>query len=318
MTIDSWLLLDKQPGITSSQATLAVKSMLKKCGVSDSKVGHAGTLDKFASGLLLVGIGQAVKTVEYAMNGAKVYEFTVTWGESRDTVDTEGKVIETSPHRPSKNEIQEVMRQFEGDIQQSPPQYSAIKIGGKRASELARKNVAFSIAPRTVTVFSLKLTNVTPDSASFLLKCSKGFYVRSLALDMAIKLNTCGYVSSLRRLSIGNFCVDDAISLDQLKFLVHNDSDLVHGCSSTKVILSRLLKPYMRPLASVLDGILVQEISGAEAQRLRMGQPISNKLGSSSVGSEVAVLHASQLVALCGSSDGLLLKPKRVFNYLTI
>ena len=299
-----WLLLDKPEGITSSQAVFVIKKLLKYCNLTKLKVGHAGTLDPLASGLLLVAIGEAVKTVNYAMGGSKSYEFSIKWGEARDTLDREGVVTATSSHVPTREEIISAIEGLRGKIEQRPPQYSAIKVGGYRAYDLARKGVEFLLSPRTVELHDLELMNCTEELAHFRLDCGKGFYVRSLAAEIAHRVGACGHVSYLRRTSIKNFLVQDTILLDKIKDLMHN--------ASHAEIFSNLQQHYLQPIHSVLDDILVQEVAKSEATKLRLGQPIQSTIRALQ-GAEVAVFSDAQLIAIC-LCDGCWMRPKRVFN----
>jgi tRNA pseudouridine55 synthase len=292
MTISGWLLIDKPEDISSAKALNAIKRFVKP-----AKVGHAGTLDPFASGLLVVGIGSTTRLMEYAVHGSKKYEFTIKFGEDRDTIDPTGQVIATSDERPSKEEILAILPQFMGEIEQIPPAFSAIKIKGKRAYALARDGQEVALEARRVTTHSLELGSFSEAEATFLLHCSKGYYVRSLAHDLCQRLGACGYVSHLRRTMSGKFSIKGAISLEYLEEIVHNsDYDTFHA----------LLKS---PLAA-LDDILVQEITGADAERIRNGLAI--KAGALTE-PEVALTCDNILVAICRLESGQL-KPYKVFK----
>lgn len=290
--LHGWLILDKPLGITSAHAVAKVKRLLKP-----SKIGHAGTLDPLATGILPLALGEATKTVHYAMDGCKAYRFTVTWGEERDTGDAEGQVTETSPNRPTREQILAVLPSFTGIIEQIPPAYSAIKIGGERAYALARAGETVEMPSREVEIIELNLLECQQDSATFLTECGKGTYVRSLATDIARALGTLGYVSALRRLAVNPFDESHAISLENLEEMVHNGG------------LARIVHPVDFPL----DDILAREIPPGLAGRLQRGQPIvllGEKLPN---GTLIRAKANGKLVALCEALAGTL-KPVRVFN----
>lgn len=291
-----WLVLDKPLGLSSAQAVGRVKRLLKI-----KKIGHAGTLDPLASGILPLAIGEATKTVSYAMDGMKGYRFTVRWGEETETDDAEGAVTQTSDRRPMREEILAILPEFIGDITQMPPAYSALKVNGKRAYALARAGEDVVLAARTVTIHTLELTELLDeDHATFEVTCGKGTYVRALARDFGRKLSCLGHVSMLRRTQVGQFLEKDAISLDKLEELVHNPA----------------LSWGLLPVDVVLDDILALDISAAEEQRLRNGQAIGI-MGSLPQLSQdprvVRVKCAGRMVAL-GEIAGNVLKPVRVFN----
>ncbi|MCC7260509.1 MAG: tRNA pseudouridine(55) synthase TruB [Alphaproteobacteria bacterium] len=291
-----WLVLDKPLGLSSAQAVGRVKRLLKV-----KKIGHAGTLDPLASGILPLAIGEATKTVSYAMDGTKGYRFTVRWGAETETDDAEGAVTRTSDKRPTREEMLAILPEFIGDITQMPPAYSALKVDGKRAYALARAGEEVVLAARTVTVHALALVAIADaDHATFEVTCGKGTYVRALARDFGQKLSCLGHVSMLRRTQVGQFFEKDAISLDKLEELVHNPG-LFRG---------------LLPVDAVLDDILALDITAAEEQRLRNGQAIGivGSLPQFSQGHRIVrVKREGRMVAL-GEVAGTVLKPVRVFN----
>lgn len=210
-----WLNIDKPLGYSSAKTVAIVKRM-----TGAKKVGHGGTLDPFATGILPIAINKATKTAEKLMSAKKKYHFQIQFGEFRDTDDVEGKVVESSEKRPTSDEIISILPFFIGEIEQTPSRFSAIKINGKRAYELARKDVEFEMPKRLVTIFSLKFISNNYQFAKFEIECSKGTYVRSLARDICKKLGVCGFVSQLIRLEVGPFLYDKRISLDALKSLI--------------------------------------------------------------------------------------------------
>jgi len=214
--IHGWVVFDKPLTMTSTQAVGKVRWLFQA-----QKAGHGGTLDPLATGILPIALGNATKTVPFTMDATKTYEFEITWGESRDTLDAEGVVTATSDVRPDAAEIEAALKAFTGDISQIPPKYSAIKVDGRRAYDLARGGEEVTLKARPVRVDSLELLESMPDKACFRMDCGKGTYVRSLARDLAAHLGACGYVSKLRRTCVGGFEEIYAFSLDDLEFLCH-------------------------------------------------------------------------------------------------
>jgi len=251
--VHGWLNLDKPIGMTSTQALGRVRRILNA-----QKLGHAGTLDPLATGILPIALGEATKTIPYAQDADKVYRFTVQWGEARDTDDCEGDVTETSPNRPARAEIEALIPQFIGDIEQTPPRFSAIKIDGQRAYDLARAGEAVEIKSRTVSVYTLNLIDTTDETAVFELECGKGTYVRSIARDMGQILGCFGHVSALRRLAVGGFTEEDAISLDVFE----------------KMMQSATPDQVLHPVETVLDDIPALAMTDAEISRIRQGQTL--------------------------------------------
>lgn len=208
----TWINLDKPVGISSAKAVAIVKRI-----TGAKKVGHGGTLDPIADGLLPIALNKATKTAEKLMSAQKKYFFRITFGEFRDTDDSEGIVIESSAARPQALDIISALPFFIGKISQTPSRFSAIKINGQRAYDLARQNVEFEVPAREIEIFSLKLITLNERFAELEAKCSKGTYIRSLARDLCKKMAVCGYVSKLTRLQVGKFSYNKRISLDALK-----------------------------------------------------------------------------------------------------
>lgn len=211
-----WLNLDKPVGISSAKVVAIVKKI-----TGAKKVGHGGTLDPFASGVLPIALNKATKTSEYWMQQQKKYFFRIIWGEFRDTDDLEGRLEELSLARPITAEIISVLPSFIGKILQTPSRFSAIKINGQRAYNLARKNIPFKIKQREIKIFSLRLISNCEEFADFEVECSKGTYIRSLCRDICTKLGVCGYVSKLTRQGVGKFFFKKGISLDLLKLITN-------------------------------------------------------------------------------------------------
>jgi len=252
--IDGWINLYKPLGLTSNQALGKVKRALKP-----QKAGHAGTLDPLASGILPLALGAATKTVEYAQNSIKTYKFTVTWGQQRSTDDGEGDIIQSADQRPSKEEIEALLPEFTGDIEQIPPQFSAVKVDGERAYDIARDGEQVALKSRQVHIESLKILNNTPDETTFECICGKGTYIRSLARDMGRKLGCFGYISALERTAVGPFTLENAISLD----IFENMGD---NAAHEDAVL---------PLQTVLADIPALALKEMEAARLKNGQTLS-------------------------------------------
>jgi len=254
--INGWIVLDKPVGLGSTQAVSAVKRALREAGEPKQRIGHGGTLDPLASGVLPIAIGEATKVSGRMLDASKSYEFTVRFGEETDTLDLEGKVIATSDVRPERDEIETVVDFFTGAIEQVPPIYSALKVEGKAAYARARAGEEVELKPRTVTIFELLLHDTTGDSATFHARVSKGTYIRSLARDIARALNTVGNVTMLRRTRAGPFGLEQAISLDFL----------------AEAAKARRLIGAVLPLEAALDDIPALPITPDQAQLLRFGQ----------------------------------------------
>lgn len=253
--IHGWVIIDKPEGMTSTQVVGAVRRI-----TNAAKVGHGGTLDPMASGLLPIALGEATKTVNYAMDGAKSYEFTVKWGEETDSADAEGEITGTNDARPDQQAVLTAIPRFIGRIEQTPPIFSAVKINGQRAYDLARKGEAVEVKSRTVRIDRFELVNIIDtDHADFIVDCGKGTYVRSLGRDLAKALGTCGHLCRLRRTKVGSFDLKMAISLDKLDALVN----------------SAPAETWLRPVATVLDDIPALALTPDEARAMRQGQAVS-------------------------------------------
>ena len=254
--LNGWIILDKPLGLGSTQAVGAVKRLLREAGEPKTKVGHGGTLDPLASGVLPIAPGEATKIAGRMLDATKAYDFTVRFGEETDTLDREGTAVATSDARPTMGEIMTALPRFTGEIVQIPPSYSALKIEGKAAYARARAGEQVEMKPRKVTVHELKLARSTSDDATFSVTVSKGTYIRSLARDLAHALNTVGTVTMLRRTRAGPFSLGQAISLDFL-------TEAAKARQRTRAVV---------PLIAALDDIPALPVTPGQAQLLRYGQ----------------------------------------------
>ena len=305
--VHGWVVVDKPGGITSTDVVGIVKRVFEA-----RKAGHAGTLDPMATGVLAVALGEATKTVPFAMDSEKIYRFITCWGEARDSDDAEGKVVATSDVRPTAEQIDAALPRFTGEISQIPPDYSAIKVQGERAYDLAREGEAPQLQPRTILVKEARLVG-QPDSdhAEFEMRCGKGAYVRAWVRDLARALGTVGHVSMLRRLAVGAFLAEDAIPLEKLQSLMHSPAAFEH----------------LRPISTALDGIPALAVTGPDAVRLRSGNAILMRANLFARIKDIATASddlqgltvylstaGGEPVALAMLAEGEL-RPFRVFNF---
>jgi tRNA pseudouridine55 synthase len=291
--VDGWVVLDKPLGMGSTQAVGRVRWLF-----SAAKAGHGGTLDPLATGVLPIALGEATKTVPFVMDGRKEYRFTLRFGEARSTEDGEGEVVAESDARPTDAAIRLALPGFTGEIEQVPPAFSALKIAGQRAYDLARAGEAVDLKPRKVLIERLAfLARPDADHADFVVSCGKGTYIRSLGRDLALVLGTVGYVSALRRTAAGPFREEAAISLPKLEALGHIPA----------------LFGVLAPVATALDDIPALALTETQADRLRQGQPVFLPEDAPPSGTLLRAEVGSRLVALV-RSDGATAKPVRVFN----
>ena len=309
--LSGWLILDKPKGMGSTQGVSAVKRVLRQNGYAKTKVGHGGTLDPLAQGVLPIALGEATKLAGRMLDASKIYEFTVKFGEETDTLDTEGPVVATSDVRPALAEVEAVLPRFTGPIEQVPPAYSALKVGGQRAYDLARAGEVVELKSRAVTIYQLTLRHPRVggnparlaiveegqldsrlrgndeglDEITLTAHVSKGTYIRSLARDIAYALGTCGHVTYLRRTKAGPFTQTQAISLDLLE----------------ETAKGRGLEHLLLPLEAGLDDIPALHLDQTSAQAVRQGRVLSEMPQSS--GLYLAKLGAVP-VALMEITDG--------------
>lgn len=294
-TISGWIILDKPLNMGSTDCVSKIKWLFKA-----QKCGHAGTLDPLATGMLPIALGEATKTVPYVMDGQKTYRFAVTWGAETNTDDLEGEIVNRSDKRPGEGDIRDVMASYIGEIDQVPPQYSAVKINGERAYKLARDGQEIEIEARKVEIHRFDLVETRDENTTvFEVECGKGTYVRSLARDMGRDLGCFGHISELRRTAVEPFNEDDLIPLQDLIDLEGDLEALDGEVLATGIALEEL------PEVSV---------SKEQVQRLRAGNPIILRgRDAISFADEAYATSGSDLIAI-GSVDKGSFLPKRVFK----
>jgi len=298
--VNGWLVIDKPLGVTSTQVVGRVRRVLRP-----RKVGHGGTLDPLATGLLPIAMGEATKTVSYVMDGRKSYRFTLRWGQATETDDAEGAVIEEAEGRPDEAAIAAVLPDFSGEIEQVPPLYSAIKVNGRRAYDLARAQQEFKLKARRVMIHEITLqAQPDRDHAVFEVHCGKGTYMRSLARDLGRAAGSVAHITDLRRLTVGPFTEADAISLESLESMGHSPAALEQ----------------VLPVETALDDIPALALSETEANRLRCGQAVSmvaranrDRISDLHNGAIVFATSGGKPVALARYEAGDI-RPVRVLN----
>jgi tRNA pseudouridine55 synthase len=292
--LHGWIILDKSVGLGSTTAVSAVKRILREAGEPKTKVGHGGTLDPLASGVLPIALGEATKLCGRMLDATKRYDFTIRFGEKTDTLDAEGQVVETSDVRPDEDAIEAILPRFTGDIEQVPPAFSALKIDGKAAYARARAGEHVELKPRRVRIFELKLASASDDETTLSATVSKGTYIRSLARDIARALNTVGHVTMLRRTRAGPFSLEQAISLDFLE----------------EAAKARRLTETVLPLTAALDDIPALPVTPEQARLLRHGQMLSGV--PAKPGLSLATSEGTPVALVEALADGL--KVVRGFN----
>ena len=288
--VDGWVILDKPAGITSTFAVSRLKWLYNA-----KKAGHAGTLDPLASGILPVAFGEATKTVPYVQDGEKAYRFTVQWGAETDSDDAEGQVVRTCGARPAAGDIQSLLPLFTGTIEQVPPVYSAIKVDGARAYDLARGGEIFELAARPVTIHALRLVEAAPDHAVFEAECGKGTYVRAIARDLGRRLGCLGHVAALRRTRVGPFCEADSVGLDAVS-------------ASPAAAFAAMI-----PIEAGLRETACLVVDRDAAARLRRGQSVLLRGRDAPSGGEAYATCGGVVIAVGQIAQGELI-PARVFN----
>ncbi len=299
--VNGWVVVDKPQGMTSTQVVGKVRRAFDA-----RKAGHGGTLDPLATGLLPIALGEATKTVPYVMDGIKSYSFTLRWGQATSTDDAEGEVIEESAVRPTEAHIRAVLSRFQGEIDQVPPLYSAIKVDGQRAYDLARAEAAFELRARPVWIGRMELSAVDgADHATFEVESGKGAYMRSLARDIGRALDSPAHIVRLRRTAVGPFSEADAISLESLDALGHSAAASEH----------------LLPVEAALDDIPALDLTETEANSLRRGQAVSllarahrDRVRDLTSGAVICAMSAGKAVALARFEEGGI-RPVRVLNH---
>lgn len=296
-----WINIYKPKGVNSTKVTNLVKKLFKP-----SKVGHAGTLDPLAEGVLPIAVGEATKTIEYIHGAKKTYEFEVILGKKSDSGDLEGKIIKETDSLPEEKELLDSIQSFVGKIKQTPPKYSAIKINGKRAYELAREDIEFEIKVREVEIYSLKLLktekyqNEKVRKAQFECQCSLGTYIRTLAEDICEKAGSLGVVSELKRTVYGCFDLNKILKLNS-----DDSKNITDNLQSLKKSIIRGASP----VDVVLDDIPVLHLDQNKIERLRNGQKLDFE------GEEgLYKIYENKVFSLIASRQGQVLKPRKVFN----
>ena len=307
--VSGWVILDKPEGMGSTEAVSKIKWLFQA-----EKAGHAGTLDPLASGMLPIALGEATKTVPYVVDGTKVYRFTVSWGEEHNTDDMEGVITKTSTKRPVKEDIISILPHYIGTILQTPPQFSAIKIDGNRAYDLAREGEKIEIPAREVEIDSLELIDMTPEgNAIFEVECGKGTYVRALARDMGRELGCYGYIANLRRIEVSPFVEDDFVSLEDLEAAAPErgeaDENGIYPSRDFSALDELLIET-----GAALEFLPQYPLSDEQAYRVRMGNPVLLRGRDAPVDEdEVCATHKGKLLAI-GMIEKGQFKPKRVFT----
>ncbi len=287
--VDGWVVLDKPVGMTSTQAVSRLKYIY-----NGLKAGHAGTLDPLASGILPVAFGEATKTVPFVQDGEKTYVFTVRWGAETDTDDADGKTVKTSEARPEQSAIHALLPRFTGDILQTPPQFSAIKIAGERAYDLARDGEQVELKPRPVTIHRLEMIESAPDETKFVMECGKGAYVRAIARDLGRLLGCFGHVTALRRTRVGPFVEEDGFTFEAIN---------AEGGAAEALL----------PVEAGLTELPCVVIDRDAAARLRRGGSLILRGRDAPIGGVVYAACGGTPIAFGEVVEGAL-TPSRVFN----
>ncbi|MFZ1109669.1 MAG: tRNA pseudouridine(55) synthase TruB [Rhodomicrobium sp.] len=295
--IHGWLVLDKPQGLTSNQALSRLKRLY-----NPRKVGHAGTLDPLATGVLPIAFGEATKTVAHVVDCEKTYDFTIRWGVETDTDDAEGQPVKTSEARPGREAVEAALQGFIGEIMQVPPCYSAIKVEGERAYDLARDGEAVELAARPVSVYELEIVEYSPELTRLHCACGKGTYVRAIARDLGRALGCHGHVAALRRTSVGPFDEENSISLEKLE-------EFSNSAGGQDALLSAV-----GPVETALDGIPALAISGDDAARLKRGQSILIRGGNAPILKGPIYATSRGVLVAIGEAERGEMHPIRVFN----
>ena len=296
--VHGWLILDKPQSMTSTHALNKVKRLFDA-----EKAGHAGTLDPLATGVLPIAFGEATKTIPHVMDSVKGYRFLVRWGAETDTDDAEGQAVKEAALRPEREAIEALLPQFRGTVMQTPPRYSAIKIAGERAYDLARDGEQFDIAPRPVEITRLDIIEMpSADTCQFEAECGKGTYVRAIARDLGRLLGCFGHVAGLRRTRVGPLAEIDAIPLETL-------NEMSNSADGRDALMRTL-----RPVETALDGIPALAVSGSDAAELKRGKSIILRGRDAPIHSGLIYATSRGMLVALGEVERGELKPTRVFN----
>lgn len=323
--ISGWLILDKPVGMGSTEAVARVKWLY-----GAEKAGHAGTLDPLASGMLPIALGEATKTVPYVMDGTKVYRFTVAWGQERATDDLEGEVTKSSPRRPARAEIEALLPRYTGVVMQVPPQFSAIRVDGERAYDIARDGGAAELEPREVEIDAISIVNHTEETTEFEVECGKGTYVRALARDMGRDLGCYGHVSALRRVEVYPFQEQDLVANDHIEALVAEAQETApqpprrprgepvppqerEAAELARAARCALLDPLLIPVGAALEGIPRVDLNSDQAARVRLGNAVLLIGNAAPVAEDEACAFSKGRLVAIGEIDRGMFRPRRVF-----
>ncbi|OBQ83303.1 tRNA pseudouridine(55) synthase TruB [Mesorhizobium sp. WSM3873] len=307
--VSGWVVLDKPVGMGSTEAVSKIKWLFQA-----EKAGHAGTLDPLASGMLPIALGEATKTVPYVQDGAKVYRFTVAWGEERSTDDLEGPVTNSSDRRPAEAEVRALLPKYTGVIMQTPPQFSAVKIAGERAYDLARDGETVDIPAREIEIGRLDIVEHGVDRTVFVVECGKGTYVRSLARDMGRDLGCFGHISELRRVEVEPFTADDFVTVAELEAARFGGKTDENSDEEAEVSVDfGAIDALLVETAAALDCLPQVAVSDDAATKIRLGNPVIIRGRDAPVEAEEACATARGKLVAIGAIEQGMFKPKRVF-----
>ncbi|MEI9415392.1 tRNA pseudouridine(55) synthase TruB [Mesorhizobium sp. Cs1321R2N1] len=313
--VSGWVVLDKPVGMGSTEAVSKIKWLFQA-----EKAGHAGTLDPLASGMLPIALGEATKTVPYVQDGAKVYRFTVAWGDERSTDDLEGPVTKSSELRPAEAEVRALLPKYTGVIMQTPPQFSAIKIAGERAYDLAREGGTVDIPAREIEIGRLDIVEHKPDQTIFEVECGKGTYVRSLARDMGRDLGCFGHISELRRVEVEPFTPEDFVTIAELEAARFgaqgedkSDPEADPADAVEVPIDFDAIDGLLVDTSAALDCLPQIAISDDAATKIRLGNPVIIRGRDAPVEAEEACATSRGKLVAIGAIEQGMFKPKRVF-----
>ena len=306
--VSGWVVLDKPVGMGSTEAVSKIKWLFQA-----EKAGHAGTLDPLASGMLPIALGEATKTVPYVQDGAKIYRFTVAWGEERSTDDLEGPVTNSSDRRPDEADVRALLPKYTGVIMQTPPQFSAIKIAGERAYDLAREGETVDIPAREIEIGRLDIVEHGAGKTVFEVECGKGTYVRSLARDMGRDLGCFGHIAELRRVEVEPFTSDDFVTVAELEAARFGGKTEEGQDEAEAPIDFSAIDALLVETAVALDCLPQVAVSDDAATKIRLGNPVIIRGRDAPVEAEEACATARGKLVAIGAIEQGMFKPKRVF-----